>query len=647
MSEQKFCRLLVIILLLLMPLTPMPTQASPPMQGKGPRGVGVQSIPTEVIENEFLKVMSSEGGRFIIGTAGGDPDTSDDDNKPLLFGYPSNVGSSFSTLRVISGTVTADYRLGGTDWPSVGITPLTPPTSDGTSITTIWEQDGVRVEERLRFVPNSYTGRLDTTAIEYTVQNNNATDRDVGLRILLDVMVGENDGAPFYIPGAGQVTHQTEWRSTAVPDYWIAHESSSFAPGGFRGRGELTGDDATPPDRFVVVDWSQSHSSTWDFAIDPSDLVTNDSAVMLYYDPVTLGPGQVRSYRTNYGLAGAEAQLDHQVCLPLVLRGYAQLPDLVVTDIAIDPALPSVGQTITVSVTVENRGAVASSDWFFVDLYVNPVSPPINRADLGLYYDYVPATLDPGASYRSVFTHTLTSDGEHILYAQVDTYDGFNGSPNYGMIQESDETNNIFGPFSFSAAPCTEEIANGGFELDSDWDIPITKYTAGYTMAEVHSGNRSMRIGIVKPSDNRYSYSSARQWVTIPADVVSATLRFWLYPMSGEPAALEAPVGPLAVTVEEAVLPGDAQYVLILNEHEQWIDAPLLWQRSDDRVWAFHQFDLMAYAGRTIKLHFGVYNDGWGGATGMYVDDVSLELCFPTSLSVPLMAPPQGRRELR
>jgi hypothetical protein len=37
----------------------------------------------------------------------------------------------------------------------------------------------------------------------------------------------------------------------------------------------------------------------------------------------------------------------------------------------------------------------------------------------------------------------------------------------------------------------------------------------------------------------------------------------------------------------------------------------------------------MAYAGRTIKLHFGAYNNGWGGATGMYLDDVSLELCFP------------------
>ena len=178
---------------------------------------------------------------------------------------------------------------------------------------------------------------------------------------------------------------------------------------------------------------------------------------------------------------------------------------------------------------------------------------------------------------------------------------------------------------------CVEGIANGGFEYDGGWEIPITEYPADYTAAIAHSGNRSMRTGIVEPSDNRYSYSSARQWVTIPADATSATLRFWLYPLSEEPQAeLAFPDYPLAPTIEAASLSGDAQYVLIFDEREQWIGT-LLWQLSDDRQWTFHQFDLMAYAGRTIKLHFGVYNDGLDGVTGMYVDDVSLQLCSPAS----------------
>jgi bacillopeptidase F (M6 metalloprotease family) len=70
------------------------------------------------------------------------------------------------------------------------------------------------------------------------------------------------------------------------------------------------------------------------------------------------------------------------------------------------------------------------------------------------------------------------------------------------------------------------------------------------------------------------------------------------------------------------------QYAIIRDENDELIDT-LLWQRSDDQAWTFHKFDLTAYAGQTIKLNFGVYNDGQDGITAMYLDDVSLEICYP------------------
>ncbi|MDY6876692.1 MAG: PKD domain-containing protein [Chloroflexota bacterium] len=178
-----------------------------------------------------------------------------------------------------------------------------------------------------------------------------------------------------------------------------------------------------------------------------------------------------------------------------------------------------------------------------------------------------------------------------------------------------------------TTSPCAEGITNGGFEYDGDWELITTPYPAGYTTATVHSGNRSMRAGIVEPADNLYSHSIAQQTVTIPADAISVTLRFWLYPMTGEsPANLPPLVRPLAATIQKAVLASDRQYVLVLNEYDQWINT-LIWQRTNDQQWTFHQFDLGVYAGRTIKLQFGSYNDGWDGITAMYVDDVSLEIC--------------------
>ncbi len=174
--------------------------------------------------------------------------------------------------------------------------------------------------------------------------------------------------------------------------------------------------------------------------------------------------------------------------------------------------------------------------------------------------------------------------------------------------------------------PCAEGVGNGGFEYDGGWVIPANEYPAGYSTAEARSGYRSMRVGIVEPADNQYSFSSTWQWITIPADGDSATLRFWLYPISSETARLAQAAGRPPRTVQEIATAGDSQYVLILDAADQ-ILATLVHQRDNSRAWRSYQFDLRGYAGRTVKLYFGGYNDGWSGATGMYVDDVSLELC--------------------
>ena len=81
---------------------------------------------------------------------------------------------------------------------------------------------------------------------------------------------------------------------------------------------------------------------------------------------------------------------------------------------------------------------------------------------------------------------------------------------------------------------CSNAIQNGGFETTSAWELPATEYTAGYSTARVRSGSWAMRTGIVNSADNRYSYSSARQLVTIPYNAYHADLKLYLYPISGK-----------------------------------------------------------------------------------------------------------------
>jgi PKD repeat protein len=177
---------------------------------------------------------------------------------------------------------------------------------------------------------------------------------------------------------------------------------------------------------------------------------------------------------------------------------------------------------------------------------------------------------------------------------------------------------------------CVDLVVNGGFEQQDGWGLPGTVYTATYTTEPVRSGGRAVRVGIVDPADNVASYSSVRQLVTIPAAATAATLQVWLYLVSGSSAAaLNAP-SLAATTPGPALVPAvtDAQYLLILGESGQILET-LMWQRTDDRRWALHEYDLLDYAGQSIRLHFGASNDGVDTTTGMVVDDVSLAVCQP------------------
>jgi len=178
---------------------------------------------------------------------------------------------------------------------------------------------------------------------------------------------------------------------------------------------------------------------------------------------------------------------------------------------------------------------------------------------------------------------------------------------------------------------CWEHLHNGGAEINAAWDFPDTPARADYSDIAAHSGLRSLRIGLVT-QPNTPAYSSARQLVSIPADAITVTLSFWLKPLSTE--ALLARAGAPAT--------GDAQYVLLLSPEGATLET-LLWMKRS-ATWEPYTFDLSAYAGQTVRLHFGVYNDGTGGITGMYVDDVSLRGCrLPTTPPEPPLPLPLPR----
>lgn len=156
----------------------------------------LSTINNNVLSNEFIEFAVATNGRFTLGTTGGNPDTLNDNNKLMLYGHP-NPGTSYTTLRIND----INYIYGD------GIFTLNP-TFDKDNNSNISEQKfgDIKVKQVLSIVKNSATDRDDVLEIKYVVTNVGTTSPNIGTRIMMDTMLGNNDAAPFRVPGYGSVT---------------------------------------------------------------------------------------------------------------------------------------------------------------------------------------------------------------------------------------------------------------------------------------------------------------------------------------------------------------------------------------------------------------------------------------------------------
>jgi len=249
------------------------------------------------IQNDYIQVLVDEKGLFVIGTLEGDPGTPADDNKKLMYGYGDNKWTSFTSIRLETGSLAEDI-------PLYVSPPARPPTVSGDSVSIFWAYPDVEVEQTISPADNPFTNRRDTVKIATAASNTGRQATRVGVRVMLDTMIGENDDAPFFIPGTGNTNQEQEYMGTDIPSYWKAFEAADYDPDRLKGQGILSGFGATPPDRFLVASWPYIVDTVWDYAITPA-METGDSAVAVYWLPQELEPGESVTWVTYYGLAGS------------------------------------------------------------------------------------------------------------------------------------------------------------------------------------------------------------------------------------------------------------------------------------------------------------------------------------------------------
>ena len=182
-------------------------------------------------------------------------------------------------------------------------------------------------------------------------------------------------------------------------------------------------------------------------------------------------------------------------------------------------------------------------------------------------------------------------------------------------------------PTASPSPDCSELMVNGGFELDSSWQILTSSYPATYTTALRQSGERSMVLGIAEGTPV-YSWSSIGQVITIPATATSLRLTCWIYLQSTDT------VNDLAyISLYHATNVSELRRIASFREHSPG------WRMME------YELSLTGLKGQTVRLVFGVHNDNAGGTTAMWVDDVSMSVCStqPTLTPGPTLSPTRTR----
>ncbi len=263
------------------------------------------------VSNEFVRIRVNPGpqeaGRFAVDTTGGDPSRSSDDNKVLIYGsrepWTSYTTVSMDGKPLVFGGPTA--RRAGLNAPLGEV--VEAPHLAGDSVVCTVRLGDVEVKQVLGLTRSPTTRVRDAVRIAYEITNRGNSAHSIGLRVVLDTMLGENDGAPLRA-GDKAITTATELAGPGIPDYWQAFDS--LAHPAVISQGTLRGDGLTPPDRVEMVDWGTLADAVWEFPFPTGADFTRrgeqeqDTAVALYWDPKPLSPGEARAYVTLYGVGG-------------------------------------------------------------------------------------------------------------------------------------------------------------------------------------------------------------------------------------------------------------------------------------------------------------------------------------------------------
>jgi RNA polymerase sigma factor (sigma-70 family) len=169
----------------------------------------------------------------------------------------------------------------------------------------------VRITQTVKVVRGEQTDLLDTLLVVYRVQNLDSAPHTVGLRFLLDTLIGKNDGVPFLIPPTDKApAHMVDtmeiFTRTSIPDFIRALETENLDDKKATNAElnlKLAGYE--PLERLVICRWPDNSEIRWDWVFQPMNEPAGrekDSCTVLYWADRAMKPNEERLMGFTYGL---------------------------------------------------------------------------------------------------------------------------------------------------------------------------------------------------------------------------------------------------------------------------------------------------------------------------------------------------------
>ncbi|MGQ9455977.1 MAG: hypothetical protein ACUVRS_02485 [Armatimonadota bacterium] len=267
-------------------------------------------------------------GRWSVATAEGDPETTKDNNHPLVYFADVCPAHYFGYWKIRIGDTV--YLVGDSNtgyWSKVPDSYVPPPPGYGLGRTGGYIEGEWTVRsanESLVAMGIRMSIVRDLCRFEITLRNMSATSQTVGLCMTGDVMVGESDlgmGYP-YIPGVGYVRtaavapkpYPLILTGSKIPDYFETYDSVESPV--IVARNTLKLQDCVSPDYLAIGEWDELvGANNWppdDYKPNPLKSV-DDLTWVLVWNPVSLAPASSRKVVTYYGVGAASAVWNYRV----------------------------------------------------------------------------------------------------------------------------------------------------------------------------------------------------------------------------------------------------------------------------------------------------------------------------------------------